>query len=164
MKYTNMFVTGGAGFIGSFLVDELIKKGYKVRIFDNLEEQVHKGQKPDYLNLEAEFIEGDVRNLDDFKKALINVDAVFHLAAAVGVGQSNYQIRKYVDTNIMGTANLLELLVNFDHGVKKIIGISSMTGYGEGNYVCKKDGIVRPPIRKENQLIKKDWNLYCPNC
>lgn len=164
MKYKNILVTGGAGFIGSFLVDELIKKGYKVRILDNLEEQVHQGRKPDYLNKEAEFIKGDVRNPEDFKKALSDIDAIFHLAAAVGVGQSNYQIRKYVDTNIVGTANLLELLVNSNNGVKKIIGISSMTGYGEGNYICKRDGIVRPPIREENQLRKKDWNLYCPNC
>lgn len=164
MKYKKILVTGGAGFIGSFLVDSLIKKGYKVRVLDNLEDQVHKGQKPDYINKEAEFIKGDVRSYDDFKESLNGVDAVFHLAAAVGVGQSNYKIKKYTETNVMGMANLLDLLVNSKHQVKKLITISSMTGYGEGNYICKKDDIVRPSLREEEQLIKKDWNLYCPIC
>lgn len=163
-KYRKVLVTGGAGFIGSFLVDELIKRGYQVRILDNLEPQVHQGKKPEYLNKKAEFILGDVRKYEVFKKAILGADAVFHLAAAVGVGQSNYQITKYVETNILGTANLLDLLINTKHQVKKIITISSMTGYGEGNYLCQKDGIVRPPLRKEKQLQKRDWNLYCPIC
>lgn len=163
-RYKNILVTGGAGFIGSFLVDELIKLGYQVRILDNLEKQIHQGKKPKYLNKNAEFIKGDVRNISDLKKSIIGVDVVFHLAAAVGVGQSNYQIRKYVDVNILGTANLLELLVNTKHQIRKLIAISSMTGYGEGNYQCNKCGIVRPPLREESQLLKKDWNLYCPNC
>lgn len=168
-KFKNILVTGGAGFIGSFLVDELIKKGYKVRILDNLEDQVHHGRKPKYLNLllrnkSVQFIKGDVRNYEIFKKVLQGIDAVFHLAAAVGVAQSNYQIKKYSDTNIGGMANLLDILVNTKHNIKKIVTISSMTGYGEGNYRCKKCGIVRPPLRDEIQLRKKDWNLYCPNC
>lgn len=164
MNYKNILVTGGAGFIGSFLVDLLIQKGYKVRILDNLEEQVHFGKKPSYLNQKAEFIKGDVRSLSDLKKAISDIDAIFHLASAVGVGQSNYQIKKYVDYNILGTANLLDLLVNNKNQVKKFITISSMTGYGEGNYQCDKCGVVRPPLREEKQLIKKDWNLYCPTC
>ncbi len=164
MKYKHILVTGGAGFIGSFLVDLLVSKGYKVRILDNLEEQVHFGKKPSYLNQKAEFIKGDVRSLSDLKKAISDIDAIFHLASAVGVGQSNYQIKKYVDSNILGTANLLDLLVNNKNQVKKFITISSMTGYGEGNYKCKKCGIVRPPLREEKQLIQRDWNLYCPTC
>lgn len=163
-NYRNILVTGGAGFIGSFLVDLLIKEGFRVRILDNLEDQVHHGKKPAYLNKKAQFIKGDVRNYEDFKKALKEIDAVYHLASAVGVGQSNYEIKKYVDTNVLGTANLLDLMVNFKNKVKKLITISSMTGYGEGNYFCKKDGIVRPPLREENQLKKGDWNLYCPVC
>lgn len=163
-KYQKILVTGGAGFIGSFLVDELIKKGYDVRILDNLESQVHQGKKPKYLNKKAEFIKGDVRNYSDFEKALKGNDAVFHLASAVGVGQSNYEIKKYVDSNVLGTANLLDLLVNKKNQVKKLITISSMTGYGEGNYLCKKDGVVRPSLREEKQLRKRDWNLYCPKC
>lgn len=163
-KYKKILVTGGAGFIGSFLVDGLIKDGYQVRILDNLEDQVHHGEKPDYINKNAEFIKGDVRDYDILKKAIKNIDAVYHLAAAVGVAQSNYEIKKYTDTNVGGIANLLDILVNGKHQVKKIIGISSMTGYGEGNYRCIKCGIVRPPLRDEEQLKKKDWNLYCPNC
>lgn len=164
MKYKSILVTGGAGFIGSFLVDELVNCGYDVRILDNLEGQVHGGKKPKYLNKSAKFIKGDVRDYQVLEKALKGVDAVFHLASAVGVGQSNYQIKKYVDSNIGGTANLLDILVNTKNQIKKLVTISSMTGYGEGNYICKKDGIVRPPLREVEQLQKKDWNLYCPKC
>lgn len=163
-KYKNILVTGGAGFIGSFLVDQLIQDGFRVRILDNLEDQVHHGQKPSYLNKKAQFIKGDIRDYSTFKKAIKDIDAVFHLAAAVGVAQSNYQIKKYVDSNVGGISNLLDILVNTKHDVKKVITISSMTGYGEGNYQCKKCGIVRPPLRDEKQLKKKDWNLYCPKC
>lgn len=163
-KYRNILVTGGAGFIGSFLVDLLVEEGYKVRILDNLEEQVHFGKKPSYLNKNAQFIKGDVRDYQTLQKSIKGMDAIFHLAAAVGVAQSNYQIKKYIDSNVGGLANLLDILVNSKHQVKKIIGISSMTGYGEGNYKCAKCGIVRPPLRDEKQLKKKDWHLYCPNC
>jgi dTDP-L-rhamnose 4-epimerase len=163
-KYKKILVTGGAGFVGSFLVDLLIKKGVEVRILDNLEDQVHHGEIPAYINKQAEFIRGDIRDYDKVKESLEGIDAVFHLAASVGVGQSNYQIKKYVDTNVSGIGNILDILVNNDHQVKKFITISSMTGYGEGNYLCKKDGIVRPPLRDESQLQKKDWNLYCPKC
>lgn len=164
MKYKNILITGGAGFVGSFLVDSLVEKGANVRILDNLEDQVHRGKKPEYLNKDAHFIKGDVRDYENFKKVIKGVDAIFHLASAVGVGQSNYQIKKYVDVNIGGTANLWDILVNSKHSVKKVVTISSMTGYGEGNYECKRCGVVRPPLREEAQLKKKDWNLYCPNC
>ena len=163
-KYKNILITGGAGFIGSFLVDQLIKDGHNVRIFDNLEKQVHNGKKPSYLNKDAEFVKGDVRNRDSLFKAIEGMDALYHLAAAVGVAQSNYEIKKYVDVNTGGTANLLDILVNEKHTVKKLITISSMTGFGEGNYECSKCGIVRPPLREEKQLKDKDWNIYCPNC
>lgn len=164
MKYQTVLVTGGAGFIGSFLVDQLIEKGYKVRILDNLEDQVHQGKKPKYLNINAQFIRGDVRNYAQLQKAVEGIDAIFHLAASVGVGQSNYEIKKYMDTNAGGMANLLDILVNGKHKIRKLIAISSMTGYGEGNYQCKSCGVVRPPLRPEEQLKKRDWNLYCPNC
>lgn len=163
-KYKKILVTGGAGFIGSFLVDELIKKGYSVRILDNLEEQVHQGKKPKYLNKKAQFIKGDVRDYQTFKNAIREMDAIFHLAAAVGVAQSNYEINKYIYTNIMGTSNLLNLLVNTKHQVKKLIVAASNTGLGEGNYQCRKCGVVRPPIREEAQLTKKLWEPTCPNC
>lgn len=160
----NILVTGGAGFIGSFLVDALIEKGYKVRILDNLENQVHQGKIPTYLNKGAEFIKGDVRDYETLLETVKGMDAVFHLAAAVGVGQSNYKIKKFSDVNIGGMANLLDILVKTGNPVKKVITNSSMTGLGEGNYKCVNCGIVRPPLREESQLSKKDWELKCPKC
>lgn len=164
MKTRNILVTGGAGFIGSFLVDSLIKDGFNVTILDNLEQQVHFGKKPKYLSPSAKFIKGDVRDYNTFRKVLRGVDIIFHLASAVGVGQSNYEVKKYIDANVTGTANLLDLLVNSKHSVQKLITVSSMTGLGEGNYRCKKCGTVRPPLREVNQLKLKDWDIYCPNC
>src|SRR3989344_7290859 len=165
MRYKKILVTGGAGFLGSFLVDKLIEKGYSVRIFDNLEEQVHQGVRPKYLNKKAIFIKGDVRNYDSFKKALKGIEVVYHLAAAVGVAQSNYEIKRYTDVNVGGTANLLHAIVNAkDIRVKKIVTTSSMTAYGEGWYHCQTHGIVEPPIRPWAQLQKKDWLVKCPEC
>lgn len=164
MKYKNILITGGAGFIGSFLVDELIRKGYKTRIFDNLEKQVHLGKIPFYLNKQAEFIKGDVRSYKTMFEAIKGIDVVFHLAATVGVAQSNYEIKKFTDSNIGGMANLLDILVNTKHKVKKMIINSSMTGLGEGHYKCKKCGFVRPPLRTEEQLQKGDWHMKCPKC
>lgn len=158
-------VTGGAGFIGSYIVDELVERGYKVKIFDNLESQVHPGGKmPDYVNKKAQFIEGDVRDYDALKKALKGVDVVFHKAAMVGVGQSQYQIKRYVDVNIGGTANLLDILANEKNKVSKLIVASSMSSYGEGQYECMDCGIVRPEMRGEDQMEDEDWELYCPIC
>lgn len=158
-------VIGGAGFIGSFLVDKLVKKGYTVRIYDNLEPQVHLGSKvPEYLNKDAEFIKGDVRNYEHLKKAIAGVDVVFHQAAMVGVGQSQYQIKRYVDVNIGGTANLLDIIANEKTRVSKIIVAASMSSYGEGQYECESCGEVSPPLRSEAQMECQDWELYCPSC
>lgn len=159
-----ILVTGGAGFIGSFLVDKLVEQGHSVRILDNLDEQVHQGKMPDYLNKKAEFMKGDVRNTEDLKKALADIETVFHEAAAVGVGQSMYQINYYVDVNTLGTANLLDFIVNKKNDVKKIIVASSMSTYGEGSYECGKCGRVRPPLRPVEQMEKKEFELKCPRC
>lgn len=157
-----ILVTGGCGFIGSFLVDELIRQGHLVTILDNLEPQVHpNGQKPDYLNPRAKFIYGDVTRVSDIKKALKDNEIVFHLAAMVGVGQSQYQIKKYVDVNIGGTANLLDVLVNTKNRVKKLIVAGSMSSYGEGLYRCPKCGIVKGEMRPEENLRKKIWECIC---
>lgn len=164
MKYRHILVTGGAGFIGSHLTDALVDRGYQVRIFDSLENQVHQGKKPSYLNRAAEFIEGDIRNVADLRRALAGIDAVFHEAAAVGVGQSQYEIKRYIDVNVGGTANLLDILVNKKTAIKKIIVTTSMTSYGEGNYRCESCGVVRPGIRSEKQMQSKDWELHCPIC
>ena len=161
----HILVTGGAGFIGSFIVDELVRRGHKVRIFDNLTEQVHTaGGPPDYLNAEAEFIRGDIRDRDALAKALQGIEAVFHKAAAVGVGQSQYEIKHYVDVNIGGTANLLDILANEDHRVQKLIVAASMSSYGEGCYRCETHGVVRPPLRTPEQMALLEWELFCPAC
>jgi len=159
-----VLVTGGAGFIGSFLVDHLIGQGRSVRIFDNLEAQVHRGKKPRYLHPKAEFIKGDVRDYEHFAKALENVDVVYHLAARVGVGQSNYEIKHYTDVNIGGTANLLDIVVNKGTSVKKIILAASMSSYGEGMYRCPQCGIIQPPLRHVVRAGRKQWDVYCPTC
>ncbi|MEM4282390.1 MAG: GDP-mannose 4,6-dehydratase [Candidatus Woesearchaeota archaeon] len=155
---------GGAGFIGSFLVDELIKQGHDVTIFDNLEPQVHNGKIPSYLNKEAKFIQGDVKDYEALKKAVTDMDVIFHQAASVGVGQSMYQIKKYVENNSLGTANLLDILVNAKHSVKKLLVASSMSIYGEGSYLCENCGNVNPTLRTSEQLANKDWELHCPRC
>jgi len=161
-----ILVTGGAGFIGSFLVDALIERGHKVRIYDALVPQVHGPEQklPAYVNPEAEFIKGDVRDRDSLGKALAGVDVVFHLAAAVGVGQSMYQIQYYTDVNTLGGAVLLDLLANEKHRVRKIVVASSMSIYGEGKYECDDCGIVYPRLRSEAQLKARDWEMKCPHC
>ncbi|MBI2646418.1 MAG: GDP-mannose 4,6-dehydratase [Deltaproteobacteria bacterium] len=165
-----ILVTGGAGFIGSFLVDRLVRDGHEVRIYDNLDSQVHLGsttrhqKKPPYLNKEAEFIYGDVRDRESLAKALEGIEVVFHEAAAVGVGQSQYQIKHYMDVNTGGTANLLDILANGKHRVQKIMVAASMSSYGEGGYRCAKCGDMRPPLRTEEQLAQKKWELLCSKC
>jgi dTDP-L-rhamnose 4-epimerase len=158
-----VLVTGGAGFIGSHLVDKLVANGHKVRILDDLEPQVHSGI-PSYICRDAEFVRGDVRNEDDLEQALKGIDIVFHYAAMVGVGQSMYQIQKYTDVNIGGTAKLLERLINTSHQVEKIIVASSMSIYGEGAYRCEECGIVYPKLRTEAQFEAGEWELFCPKC
>jgi len=160
-----ILVTGGAGFIGSFMADELLKQGHEVKILDNLEPQVHIGGKaPVYLNKNAEFVKGDVRNRETVKKAIEGVDILFHEAALVGVGQSMYDIKRYVDANTLGTANLLDVLVNEKHNIKKMMVASSMSTYGEGSYVCEKCGEVEPKLRPEKQMQENDWEVHCPLC
>lgn len=164
MKIKKILVTGGAGFIGSHLVDQLILKGYDVTILDNLTPQVHGEKVPTYLNKKAKFIKGDVTNTQDIKKALEGIEAVYHEAAVVGVGQSMYEIENYTLNNSLGTAKLLDFLANNKHSVKRIFVASSMSAYGEGLYKCSTCGLVRPPLREDAQMSKKDWELHCPNC
>ena len=109
-----ILITGGAGFVGSHTADALLKDGHSVRVFDNLSPQVHgiNADIPDYLSRKVEFIRGDVRDRESLKKALEDIDAVYHLAAAVGVGQSMYEVQKYVEVNSLGAAILLDILAN----------------------------------------------------
>jgi dTDP-L-rhamnose 4-epimerase len=160
-----VLVTGGAGFIGSHLVDKFVKEGLEVVVLDNLIEQIHPdGKLPSYFNSKATFIHGDVENVKDWEKALKDVDAVYHYAAAVGVGQSMYEIAHYVKTNSYGTSLLLDYLVNQKHQIKKVVIAASMSSYGEGAYVCKSHGRVRPGLRPDSQMEKHEWEPVCPKC
>lgn len=155
-----ILITGGAGFIGSHLTDELLDKGYQVRILDNLSEQVHgPGQnRPEYLHPDAELMIGDVRDPEAVAKALKGVDAVYHYAAMVGVGQSMYEIREYTDVNNMGTAVLLEALIK--NPVEKLVVASSMSIYGEGLYKDYEGNIQAGMERKLDQLKQGRWEVY----
>ena len=162
-----ILVTGGAGFIGSHLVDKLIDEmGLEVTIFDILEEQVHGKNKkpPDYLNANAHFIQGSVTNYEKLKELVLTHDVIFHLAAMVGVGQSMYQIQKYTEHNILGTSNLLDIIANCEHNINKLVIASSNTVYGEGKSQCNKCGVVFPKLRNLEQLKTKEWELNCPKC
>ena len=161
MKIT---VTGGAGFIGSHLVDALVTRGHDVVVYDAFIPQVHGGKKPDYLNKNAAYIKGDVRNREDLRKVVQTSEIVFHEASNVGVGQSMYEISEYVETNTQGTAVLLDILVREKTKVKKLIVASSMSLYGEGRYLCSKCGKISPPPRLEKELLEKKWDMRCPTC
>ena len=161
---SNVLVTGGAGFIGSFIVDALIKEGHAVRILDNLEHSIHGGKVPTYLNGQAEFQKGDVTDAADVEKALDNIDVVFHEAALVGIEPSMKDPKKFMNTNSLGTANLLSLLIRKNFGVKKVIVPSTVGIYGEGDYSCQKCGTIASEFRKAQQLKKSLWEAACPKC
>ena len=155
----NVLITGGAGFIGSHLTDELLRAGYSVRILDNLSPQVHgdDAERPAYLHPDAELIEGDVRNASDVQAALAGVDAVFHLAASVGVGQSMYEVAHYTNTNNVGTAVLLEALI--DQPVERLVVASSMSIYGEGLYRTADGTPEEMDARSLAQLKANAWEI-----
>lgn len=165
----NILITGGAGFIGSNLALELLKRGYSVRVMDVLSSQIH-GENPEksplFLSIKdkVEFVFGDVRNREDWEKAIEEQDVIVHLAAETGTGQSMYEIEKYVDVNIKGTAILLDLLANRKHSVKKVVVASSRAIYGEGAYHCVIDGEVFPESRVDALMTKGVFNPQCPHC
>jgi dTDP-L-rhamnose 4-epimerase len=152
-----ILITGGAGFIGSHLADELISAGHKVRILDNLSEQVHgpSRSRPDYLNRAAELQVGDVRDPVAVKASLKGVDAVYHFAAMVGVGQSMYQVDDYVGVNDLGTAILLQALI--ERPVERLVVASSMSIYGEGLYCDAQRRIVTAGERSLANLKDGKW-------
>lgn len=153
-----ILITGGAGFVGSHLANRLLREGYQVRVLNNLSEQVHQNSaKPDYLHPQVELIQGDIRDAAKVAEALKGVDAVYHLAAAVGVGQSMYEINQYVDVNNRGTAVLLEALAK--QPVAKLVVASSMSLYGEG-YYCDSTGNTFAPRERELAALKVgEWEL-----
>lgn len=166
----NVLVTGGAGFIGSNITLKLLDKGYQVTVLDSLSKQIHGLQpsstSPLYRKIKdkVKFIKGDVCCRDDWEKALDNIDYVIHLAAETGTGQSMYEIKKYVDTNIGGTALLLDILTNTHHHVKRVVVAESRAIYGEGKYRCPLCGNVYPLERKDEDMAKGDFECKCPKC
>jgi len=162
----NVLITGGAGFIGSNLALALLKKGYQVTVLDNLSPQIHGDATNSQLYLsikdKVKFIEGDVCKEADWRRALDKQDIVVHLAAETGTGQSMYQVKKYTDVNINGTAILLDLLTNSTHQVKKLIIASSRAIYGEGKYQSPTHGIVYPTHRQESDMLNGDFEVKCP--
>jgi dTDP-L-rhamnose 4-epimerase len=151
-----VLITGGAGFIGSHLADELLAAGWGVRALDALCEQVHGpgARRPAYLNAEVDLRVGDVRDARAVRDALVGVDAVVHLAAAVGVGQSMYEVAHYTGTNVLGTAVLLEALL--DQPVERFVVASSMSIYGEGRYV-DDEGRVYDDLERRREHLEQGW-------
>jgi dTDP-L-rhamnose 4-epimerase len=154
-----VLITGGAGFIGSHLADELLDHGYEVRVLDNLTPRVHGPacQKPSCLNPEIELLRGDVRNREMVCQALRGIDAVFHFAAMVGVGQSMHEVAEYTSVNNVGTANLLQALI--EKPVERLVVASSMSLYGEGLYRTVDGTLVSGHERSLAQLKSRDWEL-----
>jgi dTDP-L-rhamnose 4-epimerase len=164
----NILITGGAGFIGSNLTKKLVSKGYCITILDNLSKQIHgKDQKSELYNSIkgiSTFILGDVCNREDWKKALKGQDAVIHLAAETGTGQSMYEISRYNNVNILGTSHLLDFLANNNNSVKKLIIASSRSIYGEGKYKCRNHGVVYPNARVASDMMQGKFGLYSYVC
>lgn len=154
-----ILITGGAGFIGSHLADELLSRGYRVRALDSLDEQVHgeTASRPDYLASDVELVVGDVRDPDAVRRALDGVDAVFHLAACVGVGQSMYEVARYTEVNNLGTAVLMEALA--ERPVRRLVVASSMSIYGEGLYRAPSGALATSEGRTVEQLKAGDWEV-----
>ena len=163
----NILITGGAGFIGSRLCEKLYEKGYNITVLDNLSRQIHGDNESilfGKIKNKCRFIKGDVRNKVDWKKALTNQEIVVHLAAETGTGQSMYEVEKYNDVNVMGTAHLLDLLANSNHTIQKMIVASSRAIYGEGKYKCKYHGEQYPGQRGEIDMEQSMYNPRCVSC
>ncbi len=160
-----VLVTGGAGFIGSHVVDKLVAQGHSVTVLDPLEPQVHgRARRPAYLHPKARFTRAKVQDRAALRKALSGAQAVVHLAAQVGVGQSMYEIERYAEDNCVGTAVLWEELLKLKTRPKRVIVASSMSIYGEGAYRCPRCGPVYPEPRPQAQLEASDWEPRCPTC
>ena len=163
----NILVTGGAGFIGLHLARRLLQEGCSVAVLDNFSSQVHGANQelPDDLAGHVELYRADVRDRDAVHKALANRDVVVHLAAETGTGQSMYEISRYQDVNLGGTATILNAVVNRPRlGLRKIVLASSRAVYGEGKYRCDEHGIVYPKGRTLEGLKAKMYDPVCPTC
>ena len=161
----NILITGGAGFVGSHLADGLLEAGHAVRALDELNPQVPGSGRPDYLSPDVELLVGDVRDPRVVCRALDGIDVVFHFAAAVGVGQSMYEISRYMSVNTQGTAVLLQAMLDSKSKMQKLVVASSMSIYGEGRYTCPGCGQeAAPPVRPTAQLKAAAWEIECSRC
>jgi len=165
-----VLITGGAGFIGSHIALKLIEKGYAVTVLDNLLEQIHgvdsDKTSPLYCSIRDKvgFIKADVCDKTALEQGLHDADYVIHLAAETGTGQSMYEIKRYIDVNIGGTALLLDILTNTKNHVKRVVVAESRAIYGEGKYHCEKCGDVYPTERKDEDMSKGNFECHCPKC
>ena len=160
-----VLITGGAGFVGSHLADGLLAAGHRVRVLDDLTPQVHQNGAPDYLSPQVELIVGDVRDPNRLRDVLEGVDVIFHFAATVGVGQSMYEISRYMSVNTQGTAELLQAMLDTKMTPEKLVVASSMSIYGEGQYRCQScNHAAFPPVRSTSQLKEGKWEVACERC
>lgn len=165
----NVLITGGAGFIGSNVALYLVDKGYNVSVLDSLSSQIH-GERPFESSLlkliegKVNFCRTDVTKQEIWKSAIEGIDVIIHFAAETGTGQSMYEIEKYVNTNVRGTALMWDALTNQKHNVKKVVVASSRAIYGEGKYRCPVHGIVYPHSRVDEDMAKGDFSVKCPIC
>ncbi len=168
MKKT-ILITGGAGFIGQHLVRKLLAdyQGVSIRILDNFNTQVHsKRDLPEDIKSKVDLIDADIRDRSALEKAVVGIDFLVHLAAETGTGQSMYEIDRYFSVNVQGTALLLDVLLRnkSSHNLKSIVLASSRAIYGEGAYLCNKDGLIYPAGRSEENLSSGMFDLFCPKC
>lgn len=167
MHKVNVLVTGGAGFIGTHLVRRLLREGCTVAVLDNFNPQIHAGKQELASDLagHVDLFRGDVRDRDLLRRALVNRDVVVHLAAETGTGQSMYEVVRYQEVNIGGTAALVESLINDSNSqIEKVVVASSRAIYGEGKYCCPQHGTVYPGPRGIDQLRQNQWEPVCPHC
>ena len=157
-------VTGGAGFIGSHLVDSLLAEGHAVRVLDDLLAQAHPTGTARFLAKDAELVVGDLRDRATIDRVLERVDAVFHLGGMVGNGQSMVEVRRYVDVNGVGTATLLEGIAARRDRIRRLVVSSSMAVYGDGAYRCEEHGVVARVRRPEARVQARLWEPLCPRC
>ncbi len=156
-----VLVTGGAGFIGSHLVDRFHAEGFEVRVLDNLDPKVHPSGRPPQFPNDVEFIRGDVTDRETFRYALRDVDIVSHQAA-----YQDYMpdFSRFLAVNAVSTALLYELIVEERMKIRKVIVASSQAVYGEGQYACQQHGPFLPIPRSTEQLQRGEWEVTCPQC
>jgi dTDP-L-rhamnose 4-epimerase len=158
-------VTGGAGFIGSHLVDALLAAGHRVRVLDNLLPQAHPTGRPRFVPDDAELVVADLRDRAAVDGALDRIDTVFHLGGIVGNGQSMHDVRRYADVNVVGTATLIEALVARRAQIARFVVASSMVVYGDGAYACPEHGELRDaPQRSVERMHAGRWEPVCGRC